>query len=164
MGLQVVGRLAARHGVAVELAPGHEGLTAYVTIPPDLVVEDVPQQGRVPTPKPRPKPMSEATPAATTSGLPIRTPGRPMTPAFGTAMPGMFTAPDVPQDRASANARVPRQEPRRPVAEAGIEAVRGPIFRLTDPDSGHSRHYRPITINWAARNAQSADQRPDDEQ
>ena len=167
MGLQVVGRLAARHGVAVELAPGHEGLTAYVTIPPDLVVEEMQQRGRVPTPKPRPMPTGGAAPAATTSGLPIRTPGRPTAPAFGASLPGLFNAPEVPDDRASANGRIPRQEPRQPVAEGGFEAVRGPIFRLTDPDSGHSRHYRPININWSRQDSGAqpeAQQQPDHEQ
>lgn len=39
MGLFVVGRLAARHGIAVELHPGEDGvgITASVTLPPGLV-------------------------------------------------------------------------------------------------------------------------------
>jgi hypothetical protein len=90
-----------------------------------------------------------------------------MAPAFGASRPGLFNAPEVPEDRAPANGRIPRQELRRPVAEGGFEAVRGPIFRLTDPDSGHSRHYRPININWSSQDsgAQPQDQqRPDHEQ
>jgi signal transduction histidine kinase len=149
MGLQVVGRLAARHGVTVELVPAHPGLTAFVTIPPQLVTAEAAQKGRLVTPRPRPQPTSAPVPAASPSGLPQRTPGRPMAPAAGASRPGVFTAADLSEDRAAVGPRIPRQETRYPASDEPAEAIRGPIFRLNDPDSGHSRHYRPVKINWS---------------
>ncbi len=159
MGLQVVGRLAARHGVRVELIPAGEGLTATVTIPPQLVAEgaSLPEQGRRATPMPRPKPSSVPAPSsrqpATVSGLPIRTPGRPSVPTPSGSHPALFASPNPPEEQQQGAARrIPVQTVRNEVAPApnGDEgAVRGPIFKLTDPDSGHSRHYRPVKINWS---------------
>lgn len=144
MGLQVVGRLAARHDVTVELVADHIGLTAVVTIPPQLVSVETSQQGKVLPPRPRPKPAAVPAPA-TPSGPPVPTPARPM-----------------PQD---VGAYMPRQQPPVPTTEDVAESHRGPIYRLTDPITGQSRHYRPVKINLSPdrnRGAESEDRQRSD--
>jgi signal transduction histidine kinase len=160
MGLQVVGRLAARHDVTVELIADHPGLIAVVTIPPQLVTVEVPQQGRFLSPRPRPKPTSVPAPAAPPSGLPVRTPARPMAQDAGVSRPGLFIPSDLPENRSVVSSGIPRRQTPFPAAEDAAATDRGPIYRLTDPASGQSRHYRPVRINVSPdrnRSAQSED-------
>jgi hypothetical protein len=69
LGLTVVARLAARHDIGVRLAAsGSTGLTAWVELPPALLVADVPEPAgtRVPAPEEFSVPPVEAVPAAAT--------------------------------------------------------------------------------------------------
>jgi signal transduction histidine kinase len=99
MGLVVVARLAARHGVKVELRPASErGTVADVTLPTSVLVPralsgrnepggpGLPQfQGTPhtapPTPMPTQRPPVPATPLALESGSTAPPPGRPFDPA-----------------------------------------------------------------------------------
>lgn len=147
MGLQVVGRLAARLDVRVELLSGlGHGVTARVAIPQNLVSQpvNIPDQARrVPSPRPPASPPTQGP-----AGLPRRSPGSPTHPAPRADNAELFAAGDENQDEP---ATVRRPSPARADAaeREPVEAAWGPAFALPDPENGQARHYRPININWA---------------
>ncbi|MFF0376870.1 sensor histidine kinase [Actinoplanes missouriensis] len=89
MGFAVIGRLAARHGIGVELLPGSEGGTiAEITLPADVVVlpgtQAAPQRAASWTrPGPPPVPSGTGFPAARPEARPpVRSVAMPAEPVF----------------------------------------------------------------------------------
>jgi signal transduction histidine kinase len=81
MGLYVVGRLAARHGIRVQLRPAPSGgLTALIHLPPEVVVDPMTQTG------------SELPPMTSPMGAPLLGPGDDLAHP-DTGMPGPMTGP-----------------------------------------------------------------------
>ncbi|MEV0896360.1 nitrate- and nitrite sensing domain-containing protein [Actinoplanes sp. NPDC049802] len=139
MGFAVIGRLASRHGIQVELRPGPEGGTvAEVTLPADVVVlpgvPAAPPSRAASWTRPGPPPQPPAgMPRTVESRPPIRT-AAPATPATPPARP-VPAAPSDPDfeptpDRPPLPTRVPRPasgEPAEtpaelPLAPAGTTA------------------------------------------
>jgi signal transduction histidine kinase len=123
MGLFVVSRLAQRHGILVTLRRNeHEGMTASVTLPSTVLVEDpvpsapgapltvVPPLTAVAPPAPAPEPL----PAAPVASVPSLVPVEPLVPA-----PAPVPAP-VPM--ASGSTGVP---PALPLRRPGTSEVPG---------------------------------------
>jgi len=80
LGLFVVGHLAVRHGIGVELQPGHDrGLTAVVALPADVLLSPAESQPEVVWPAAEARP--EAQPAATELVDPPPVVAQPMEPA-----------------------------------------------------------------------------------
>ena len=144
LGLYVVGRLAARRGVAVVLEPSAgPGITATVTLPTVLLADlaDAPTQANEPAAQParQPVPKHRATPSGPRNGQAeplIRSDGRP------TARPQATQAalPSVP---------VPVTSPTLPAVAATTERIHdgirseGPSW--SDPARGRHRDDRAVT-------------------
>ncbi|GIH29413.1 hypothetical protein Aph01nite_77230 [Acrocarpospora phusangensis] len=116
LGLFVVARLAARHGVKVILRPSpYEGVTAIVMIPPSMLAaaDDRPATNRMPV-----RPVRHQPPPP-----PVRTPPPPPPPppvAIDDDLAGLEGLPQrVPQTHLAAQLRTP--EPQRPAGDTDID-------------------------------------------
>ncbi len=137
LGLFVVGKLAARHGVRVFLRPSpYGGTTAIVLAPSSMITPGAEAPATVP-------PARDDTLAAGERGLQLALTGRPMRPADETpgAAAGARGEPDLPAfaDRPGTG----RTEP--DVSAGGPDAGRGePAFPLGEPTFlGQRVHPRP---------------------
>ena len=130
MGLFVVGRLAARHGIGVRLSstaagPG-SGLTASVSVPPSLIPTGVPADA----PRPAGVPMPAGVPA---QGRPAE--ARPTWPDANGARPtplsALVTGADAPGNAPSA------------AREASPTGGQGTLFPGKPPVNGNTTHGLP---------------------
>jgi len=88
MGLFVVGRLTARHGIQVRLAPRHDGgLCASVLVPATLLTVDEPSTPAL-TPALAPVPAPVVTPAPALAAAPVTVSAPVMVAAGGVPSPG----------------------------------------------------------------------------
>ena len=179
MGLFVVGRLAARHGVRVRLRHAQAGgLTALIWLPDTVAAPEVaPPLGRLrrfeaddygpaaslsaPTATAPPTAASQATAAARIPRFSPTAPAAPAAPSFSPAAnsgaPGSPTAPgsDGP---AAAGADVPSQPSQRTPAEGGTSAGNNwePAGNGWDLGNGRADHEGPPTQALPVRNGNAA--------
>ena len=132
LGLFVVGRLARRHSLRVQLVetPGG-GITALVTIPPELFVGQVAAHTDVPPSAPKDLPV--ATPGATPSAIPQITIPPPRSPDDG------FVWFDDLDPAAAPSPALPQAPAPVPAYSTSAAAVPGPAGRKPSP-----RHRQPV--------------------
>jgi signal transduction histidine kinase len=150
LGLYVVARLAARHGILVRLAPGTpNGTLAQVDLPASIILSPLDTGDRViPAVIEGPQPMlldggadgrparegePTAVPPAAGTGeqLPVRPPGRPLQPVNGQLSGGQPVGqPGTNGSAAHPGARPSEESPRQPV-----RSLRAPEPPLPEADS-----------------------------
>jgi signal transduction histidine kinase len=150
LGLYVVARLAARHGILVRLAPGTpNGTLAQVDLPASIILSPLDTGDRViPAVIEGPQPMlldggadgrpaREGEPAAVPPAagpgeqLPVRPPGRPLQPVNGQLSGGQPVGqPGTNGSAAHPGARPSEESPRQPV-----RSLRAPEPPLPEADS-----------------------------
>ena len=123
MGLYVVGRLAHRHGIRVQLRERpYGGITAHIIIPDELIRsgpgEPPARGGRPDHPLPRPRPQRSAPPSGPVPGRSSgpRPPAAPSAPA-GPVVPG---PPAAPRFQPADPATLPRRTPGQPAPANGM--------------------------------------------
>jgi hypothetical protein len=134
MGLYVVGRLAHRHGIRVQLRERpYGGITAHIIIPDQLIRAapgSPPDHGPRPDhPLPRPRSKPSAAPSGPVSRLSSRSgsPARPGSPAAPGA-PSAPAVPTAPRFQPADPAMLPRRTPGQPPPANGM-----PVPGLTAP-------------------------------
>ncbi len=149
MGLYVVGRLAHRHGIRVQLRERpYGGITAHIIIPGELIRAAPgapPANGPRPDrPLPRPRPQPSAPPAGPVPGpssgpgspAPPRSPATPRSPAA----PG---APATPRFQPADPATLPRRTPGQPAPANGMPVPGQAAARRASPKPADSKPARP---------------------
>ncbi|MFI7416893.1 nitrate- and nitrite sensing domain-containing protein [Nonomuraea sp. NPDC049684] len=175
MGLFVVGRLALRHGIRVQLRKGEgEGLIAMVLLPPTLIADNMQQPlpqrpafggGTVPPPAPNGSFRSfgsfdsvEANGARPAPGAPARFgtgPSAPAAPAMPAAPPGAFdSAAAGPPSFDSAPSGPPSFDNPPPAPRHGLGAFNSdpgrPVNGFTADTDGGSYRRQPSSFDSGA--------------
>jgi signal transduction histidine kinase len=115
LGLFVVGKLAARHGIRVFLRPSpYGGTTAIVLVPKSMITSEAETPARE-------VPADGVTPAVRDRGLQLALTGRPMrrTPGAAGAVPGQHGVPGLPAPGKTALPGRPDTEHGQPDTEHG---------------------------------------------
>ncbi|ROO88720.1 signal transduction histidine kinase [Actinocorallia herbida] len=154
LGLFVVARLAARHGIRVALQPSaYGGTTAVVLIPSGLTVQDAPSRPAVNAPRSAPPPSPAVMAAPERRPVPLAAPARAADNRF---------EPDATPEQAG---RLPRRRKQQSMApQLRTETTPPPVeddFEEPDPESSRAL-MSSLQYGWArGRDGQGDD--PTDE-
>ncbi|HEY4462271.1 MAG TPA: ATP-binding protein, partial [Streptosporangiaceae bacterium] len=149
MGLYVVGRLAYRHGIRVQLRERpYGGIAAHIIIPDELIRSapgEPPARGDRPDhPRPRPRPQPSAPPSGPVprpSSGPVPRPSSGLGSPSGPASPPTPAAPGVPaapRFQPADPATLPRRTPGQPAPANGM-----PVPGVTAPGEPAPPHRTP---------------------
>jgi signal transduction histidine kinase len=168
MGLFVVGRLAQRHGIRVELrAALSGGLTAFVILPANAIVQDPNTFTQPPGPEPElnrshETPMKlEPAPVPETPREPVRPAPLPKRKSAATSPPGRGSAPTAPARSAPSASPLRAPSPPQPATKsprAPSTPTRPPAAgsvlsdnRSRDQKSGRSPIFEAMQSEWFQR-------------